>query len=396
MLKEGEGKKRQAATDPVGMNRGTDEGDRYDESDAADESEEEELILDPEGRVAHGGIVDYSTRCIQDALVLRADETNALLEDSQLVMTARAAGGDGYSAGTTFWVGASSKPRTTLERLALEIFRFHSRSAQFDPASSGVEWWTQVIHTGDDIGFHWDRDYDMEVDAGLLIHPHVATVTYLSTSGAPTLVIKHASPLTPGDSLCGKAQQVHACVPKKGCHLSFDGRMLHGAPSSLSALVDGSSSKGEKRVTFLANIWINHVPWGADPLPKPVSAKISRRPISFCAMSFAVSPHELDVHLDTPCVLRRWRFGYEFELSVPWPAVVVDKVQTKGAPSVQAPSTKARRSKRGRDADPASRAFVCVNYHGGRACEVRVHQKKSAKRVQTRGDKSSSVRTNNG
>ena len=38
-------------------------------------------------------------------------------------------------------------------------------------------------------GFHWDRDYGLEESEGLCLYPHLATVTYLSDVGAPTIVL---------------------------------------------------------------------------------------------------------------------------------------------------------------------------------------------------------------
>jgi hypothetical protein len=66
--------------------------------------------------------------------------------------------GERYSAGQTFWIGANTAPRCELERLAQGIFAHHTQHANFDPATSGAEWWTQYIDTIDDIGFHFDRD----------------------------------------------------------------------------------------------------------------------------------------------------------------------------------------------------------------------------------------------
>ena len=54
---------------------------------------------------------------------------------------------------------------------------------------SGAEWWTQVIDTDDDIGFHWDRDYGEEEKHGKHIYPAFGTVTYLSSLGGPTVVL---------------------------------------------------------------------------------------------------------------------------------------------------------------------------------------------------------------
>jgi hypothetical protein len=42
----------------------------------------------------------------------------------------------------SFWLGAQQKPRCALERLALDLFNFHTKAAagSFDIARSGAEW----------------------------------------------------------------------------------------------------------------------------------------------------------------------------------------------------------------------------------------------------------------
>ena len=141
---------------------GADDDD--DDDDDGEEEEEEDLQVDTDGRTVIGGEMDYETRCFDRALHLSGDtEVTALFKQCELAFTARATGTDEYSAGTTFWVGADSKPRTALERLAQQIFEFHTATAVFDPARSGAEWWTQCIDPDDDIALHWDRDYDMQV-----------------------------------------------------------------------------------------------------------------------------------------------------------------------------------------------------------------------------------------
>ena len=38
------------------------------------------------------------------------------------------------------------------------------------------------------VSWHWDKDYSLE-QQGVSISPHLATVTYLSDLGAPTLMV---------------------------------------------------------------------------------------------------------------------------------------------------------------------------------------------------------------
>jgi hypothetical protein len=54
---------------------------------------------------------------------------------------------DSYSSGSTFFMRCDLVPRCTLERLALDIFKYHTKDcADIDTHASGAEWWTQVGH----------------------------------------------------------------------------------------------------------------------------------------------------------------------------------------------------------------------------------------------------------
>lgn len=82
------------------------------------------------------------------------------------------------------------------------------------------------------------------------IHPHVATVTYLSDAGAPTMVVHH-QPM----AFRGTESVRHAFIshPRLGKHMSFDGRLLHGVPPELIAPRTPSSYT---RITVLVNVWL--------------------------------------------------------------------------------------------------------------------------------------------
>ena len=94
----------------------------------------------------------------------------ALHSDCRHAFTAQAAEDDTiYSAGSTFFIKADTKPSCMLEALAMKVFRFHTRGAKFDPRKSGAEWWTLCIDQRDDVSVHWDRDYGLEDQAGMLV-----------------------------------------------------------------------------------------------------------------------------------------------------------------------------------------------------------------------------------
>jgi hypothetical protein len=157
---------------------------------------------------------------------------------------------------------------------------------------------------------------DMQADQGLLLHPTLGTVTYLSApaAAAPTIVLDRPSPLLADESPSGPVTAATACWPHAGRHLAFDGKLLHGALPDLTptraAEAAGEASTAEttgapppppsakpsavgrgkksatkpggepavlrRRVTFLVNVWLNHAPWGAEELPKKVRARLGQ------------------------------------------------------------------------------------------------------------------------
>lgn len=280
-----------------------------DDDDDDDDAEPLELDIDNFGR-PHGvvGTLDYSFRSVHSALRIPDDKSYVqLVQDCETAFTARAIENAEYSTGTTFFLPATMEPRCLLERMAREVFDFHTRDVkEFDAAKSGAEWWTLVLDSGetnDDVAFHWDRDYGLEDQYNVNLHPHVGTVTYLSDIGGPTVVLDKVSPVQTGADDCGAGEITAGYIsrPVLGKHISFDGRLLHGAPGDLADVFsmqngeqDDSGSKKRKRdaksiqngrrVTFLVNVWLNHKPIDSDPFPEDDLEKltcIATTPITF-------------------------------------------------------------------------------------------------------------------
>jgi hypothetical protein len=204
-----------------------------------------------------------------------------------------------------------------LERLAKHVFDAHVGDAverfvanessvpPFDASRSGAEWWTQVVDIDDEIGVHWDKDYGLE-PSGLNVHPQIGTVTYFSSFGAPTLMARKPTPTFFSESVAGAFEDLetkykdreHMCFfarraglpafasanaflsfPAFGKHVAFDGRWLHGALPELSRKAEEknpTSSTTTKRVTFLVNVWLNHVPSTATPLPERALRRMAK------------------------------------------------------------------------------------------------------------------------
>ena len=163
------------------------------------ESDDEDgavATLDSQGRIWGTSDIglDFKTRSCEDALQpLSDDAMGHVLRDCRLV--------DGPSLPDTFWLGATSTPRTRLEQLALEVFECHTAGCDadsFDRASSGAEWWIQIrdhatsptngVRAG--VPPHWDKDENLRRDFGIWAHPQLSTVTYLTGGGAPTVVLQ--------------------------------------------------------------------------------------------------------------------------------------------------------------------------------------------------------------
>jgi hypothetical protein len=222
----------------------------------------------------------------------------------------------------TFWVPSKGfQPRCSLEQMALDVFRHHVGTAiQYDDETSGAEWWVQIRPSPEKVGryamhkepeddtatdmakegisFHWDKDEDLRILCGgnIYVHPHISTVTYLTSIGAPTLALNIRINSLTGEwivpSSANENVQGFLSWPRYGKHLSFDGRYLHAAPSDLmpkgafqqqcQSPIDNPSPADQKtlqrryrRVTFLVNVWLNHKPFGIQPFPHTMIDKLS-------------------------------------------------------------------------------------------------------------------------
>ena len=223
-----------------------------------------ELTLDAHGRVAveDANKLDYGYRVFDN--IIKGPQLDALREACGACFQVREKERDSaYSRGSTYWVAADADRASlsVVERAALDIFDLHSKGARFDRKKSGAEWWTLDLEDGSgSVAWHFDRDYAIEDDVNL--GPHVATVTYLTSAGAPTVVVPLVAPSDADASIQGAGGEVFASLPVAGKHMSFDGRYLHAAPESIYA-----KESDERRVTLLVNVWLDWRPGDAEPLP---------------------------------------------------------------------------------------------------------------------------------
>ena len=207
------------------------------------------VCLDGEGRVSGSTIACPETGfAVFDGLLsMRTNTVVSLRADCLLASWPMAKG--------SFWLPWDATPSNALEALALRIFQFHTERTALSGITAGAEWWANVSHSETiarkngygDIGFHFDKDEAAFELSGLFIHPVLSTVTYLSASGAPTVVVPMG--ISPDGTYTHHISPFAQLVPPAvGRHLRFDGRHLHGAPA---ALLPGSTAPYE-RVTLCA------------------------------------------------------------------------------------------------------------------------------------------------
>ena len=188
--------------------------------------------------------------------------------------------------GCTHWLPRDAEPRGALERLARAVMCFHSDGACVDgpsrpprrPPLAGCEWWVQVRGVEETLSIHWDCDEELKGRTGEHVPPYLATVTYLTSAGAPTLVLP-VSTDERGRALVHHEPESAGFVsfPVQGKHLAFDGRLLHGAhrddaPSMAVASHEDLHDEGPLRVTVLVNLWHGHQPMGVVPLADELRA----------------------------------------------------------------------------------------------------------------------------
>jgi len=163
--------------------------------------------------------------------------------------------------GGSYWIdNIDTLLLSPLEAFCLSVVRFH---CGFE--NGGAEFWVRHQSGNLSIDFHQDR----EEHGNPFRHPLLATVTYFSNNGAPTVVLHD--------------MQSVICYPKVGRHLAFKGDLMHGCPSVLAA------DSGGFRTTLLINIW-NERPEGVEHLPLEFGAFQKVLPEKLVGAGIAVAP----------------------------------------------------------------------------------------------------------
>eukprot|EP00039_Didymoeca_costata_P003174 m.65752 g.65752 ORF g.65752 m.65752 type:complete len:463 (+) comp11759_c0_seq1:110-1498(+) len=190
----------------------------------------------------------------------------------------------------TFWISQETtndlkeqeKEPCQLEDLALSILQLHCRRFALDVASYGAEWWVRATTLEQSqepttLPFHWDKDETLHETKGEYVHPLLATVTYLTSCGAPTIITPHKFPAV---SQRAKWQFNTLSWPSVGKHICFPGNLLHGVVCLPKTRLIDPGGVCKKRITLMVNIWpTRHRPKEVELLPTEIRGKLSRQSV---------------------------------------------------------------------------------------------------------------------
>lgn len=207
----------------------------------------------------------------------------------------------------TFWLHHSMDRSkwTDLEQLAWCVFQQNVTHYEIKMEDAGgAEWWVQVKYNleseesyiaeidsngrhvddytnngpgSEAVDLHYDKDETLAEMFGLGSFPTLSTVTYLTSSSNPTIILNHVYEQEDDDVI----SEMVVSHPKRGKHLVFDGKLLHGAPSHADLRrfyhkSDKSEEKSHLRVTLLVNIWANRKPAGVHSLSPTIQDSVKK------------------------------------------------------------------------------------------------------------------------
>lgn len=151
----------------------------------------------------------------------------------------------------TFWFDLNEKPRFALEEIVQQICNLDfPGDLKEKHGIVGCEWWSQVKQPGDDIVFHFDKDEGMATKNKIFKFPYIATVTYMTECGGPTMVFDHRTTERNDSYVPSQPRNGFISMPAIGKHITFDGELFHGVMGAMNYV-----TKEPSRITFLINYW---------------------------------------------------------------------------------------------------------------------------------------------
>ena len=142
---------------------------------------------------------------------------------------------------TTFWLGKDDEPQSFIEHIVKDI-SIQDHPNGFPKNYSGIEWWSQVRDTKEDITFHYDKDEGTASLYQKQIHPIRTTITYLTNVGGPTAILNDEN-----------YNNGYLSFPKVNKHIVADGHLFHGVIGPLNKI---KPTKDSKRITLVVNYYV--------------------------------------------------------------------------------------------------------------------------------------------
>ena len=178
---------------------------------------------------------------------------------------------------TTFWYDGRKKiqhpARHAIER-AIDHLEQYILPIKSCTNIVGAEWWIQDKEVTAGIDFHYDKDEGLASIERRMKHPSVSTVTYLTSMGAPTVILRQITP-DGNRNIPDIPSFGYISYPVSNMHITFSGSLQHGVLRSASpfhgkqgstATVDVEGNHAEiksspdivppRRVTFLVNWYV--------------------------------------------------------------------------------------------------------------------------------------------
>lgn len=162
---------------------------------------------------------------------------------------------------------------TLVEKIIYELAMFHFKrlNIEYDPNRYFIEYWwksyalsnKQLTLSNEIHAFHSDKDEETYKNKNReLIHPFLATVTYLNDSLFPTLITSTPEKLQNNNSQIILDKGLLLSFPKELKHICFSPENIHGV---YNVFKDNQKDSINYRMALMFNLWDNHYPTANTP-----------------------------------------------------------------------------------------------------------------------------------
>jgi hypothetical protein len=104
-----------------------------------------------------------------------------------------------FNKRSTYWTARSKiyKPAHAIDdaiKNLLQLLKNEMLTSGTTDRVAGAEWWVQIRKEKEDISFHYDKDESVASNQMIMKFPLASTVTYITETGGPTLVLNMTTP----------------------------------------------------------------------------------------------------------------------------------------------------------------------------------------------------------